>query len=63
MADLCIENHGSIFLLRAESDLGHDWIAEHIPADAMTWGGAIAVEHRFIGAIAEGATNDGLTVE
>ena len=62
-ADLTVQNEGSISLLRAASPAGETWIAEHIDADAMTWAGAIVVEHRFIDAIIEGATWDGLTVE
>ena len=63
MADLSIQNEGSIFLLRGLTDAGKAWIAEHIPDDAQTFGGAVAVEHRFIGDIAAGAVNDGLDVE
>lgn len=63
MADLSISNHGSIFLLSGVSPAGEAWIAENIPEDAMTFGGAIVVEHRYIGDIAAGAQNDGLEVE
>jgi len=63
MADLSIQNEGSIFLLRSHSDAGKAWIAEHIPDDAQRFGGAVVVEHRFIAEIAQGAANDGLEVE
>ncbi len=63
MTDLCVQNEGSIFLLRALSDAGREWIAEHIPDEAQTCGGAIVVEHRYIGGIVQGAINDGLEVE
>jgi hypothetical protein len=63
MADLSIQNEGSIYLLRGLTERGLSWIAEHIPADAQMYGGAIVVEHRFIGEIAQGAVNDGLEVE
>ena len=63
MADLYIQNEGSIFLLRGLSDAGKAWIAEHIPEDAMTFGGAVVVEHRYIGDIAQGAVDDGLEVQ
>jgi len=63
MADLSIQNEGSIFLLRGLSEAGKAWIAEHIPADAQSFGGAVVVEHRYIGDIAAGAANDGLEVE
>lgn len=63
MADLSIQNEGSIYLLRSHTDAGKAWIEEHIPEDAQTFGGAIVVEHRFIEDIAAGAINDGLEVE
>ena len=63
MADLSIQNEGSIFLLRGLSEAGKAWIAEHIPGDAQRYGGAVVVEHRYIGDIAHGAVNDGLEVE
>lgn len=63
MADLSIQNEGSIFLLRGLTDAGKAWIAENIPDDAQHFGGAVVVEHRYIGDIAQGAANDGLEVE
>lgn len=63
MADLSIQNEGSIFLLRGLTDAGKAWIAENIPSDAQTFGDAVVVEHRFIGDIAQGAVCDGLEVE
>jgi hypothetical protein len=63
MADLSIQNEGSIFLLRGLTEAGKAWIAEHIPDDAPTFGAAVVIEHHFIGDIAQGAVNDGLEVE
>ena len=62
MADLLVQNHGSIFLLDAVTDLGRDWIADHIPKDATCFGGAVVVEHRFIRDILVGAVAAGLRV-
>jgi hypothetical protein len=62
MADLSITNHGSLFLLRGASEAGEAWLTENIP-DARCFAGLIAVEPRYIRDIAEGAVNDGLTVE
>lgn len=62
MPDLIVSDQGSIFLLRGATDAGKDWIADHIPADAQSWCGDIVVEHRYIGAIVEGAIADGLVV-
>ena len=60
--DLVVQDHGSIVLLRAQTAAGRDWIAEHIPSDAQWWSGAVVVEPRYIGAIIDGAINDGLEV-
>lgn len=62
MRDLIVRVEGSICLLVAVTPAGEEWIAEHIPADAMKWGKAIVVEPRFVQDIAEGAISDGLTV-
>jgi hypothetical protein len=35
---------------------------EHLPADAMHWGGGVVVEPRYVGAIVAGLTEDGLSV-
>jgi len=64
MADLIVQNEGSIFILRAVTDNGKQWVADHIPADAQTWGtDGVVVEHRYIGDIVQGAANDGLEIE
>jgi len=62
LLDLEVENHGSIFLLRAVSATGREWIDEHIGDDAPRFGGAVAVEHGYIVAIVYGALGDGLGV-
>ena len=62
MHDLIVRNEGSIFLLRPMTDAGREWVAEHIPEDAMRFGQSIIVEHRYIADIVEGARADGLDV-
>lgn len=62
VVDLKVENHGSIFLLRPVSSTGQDWIDEHVDPEAQTLGNAVAVEHRYIRDIVEGAMEDGLVV-
>jgi hypothetical protein len=49
-------------LLRPVSPTGQTWLDENIADDAQVFGDAIAVEHRYIGAIAEGILADGLVV-
>lgn len=63
MTDLTVDNHGSLCVLTPVSDAGREWVAEHIPDDAMTWGAeGIVVEPRYIKDIVLGAINDGLEV-
>jgi hypothetical protein len=61
VADIIVENHGSIVLLAPESDTGAQWLNDNI-AHAMRWGGSYAIEPRYVGDILDGAQNDGLTV-
>lgn len=63
MTDFTVENHGSLFLLRQNTDEAEQWVEEHIPEDAMTMGNAVVVEHRYIADIVVGIQNDGLTVD
>jgi len=60
--DLGVSFDGSLYLLSPLTDVGAEWIFEHIPEDAQTWGDAVVVEHRYIFDIVEGAQADGLTV-
>lgn len=63
MSDFMVANHGSIFLLQPVTEAAQQWIEEHLPDDRQTIGNAVAVEHRYIGAIVEGIEEDGLEVE
>lgn len=60
--DFLVENHGTIYLLHPLSEAAKGWAQEHLPEDAMTWGSAVVVEHRFIGPIIEGIKIEGLSV-
>jgi hypothetical protein len=61
--DLEVEREGTIYLLRALSGRGAEWLNEHVIADdTLMFGEAVVVEHRYIAAIAEGAIADGLLV-
>jgi len=60
--DFLVSNHGSIFLLQPLTGAAHDWSADNLPADALRFGAAIAVEHRYIGDIVAGIQDDGLEV-
>ena len=62
MADVNVENHGTIFLLRPLNGNARCWCEEHLPEDAPMFGNAYAVEHRYIADIVAGIQNDGLEV-
>ncbi len=63
MADFTVQNHGSIYILNAESEAAKAWVEQHLPEDAQSWGqNGTVVEHRYIGAIVDGIVNDGLEV-
>jgi hypothetical protein len=61
--DFLVENRGSIFLLQPLTPAAESWIEEFLPEDRMSFGSAVAVEHRYICDIVEGIRNDGLAVQ
>jgi hypothetical protein len=60
--DFEISGGGAVYLLHPLTHAANAWIAEHLPADAMRLGEAIAVEWRYIGEVVGGAIGDGLQV-
>lgn len=58
MNQISIKNHGSIFLVRAYTDEARTWLEEH--TDGQWFGGALAVEHRYIEDLAQGMADAGL---
>jgi hypothetical protein len=63
MADVQIENAGSIVLIRPLTDAGRNWVEHNIQAeDWQHFGGAIAAEPRTVEAVIEGMRGDGLDV-
>jgi hypothetical protein len=60
--DLIVHGQGSNYLLLSNSVFGRDWISDHAPENAVTFGQGIVVERRYIGAIIEAAGNDGNVV-
>lgn len=66
MADISVENHGSIFLLCPLTTYGADWIEQNIlnvNEEAQTFGGALVVEPRYLENIVLGMRADGLEVK
>lgn len=62
-ADFTITNHGNICLLTPNTNDAQTWAANHLPDDALTFGGGIAIEPRYVDAIVDGFQSEGLTCE
>lgn len=52
----------SVYLLEPQTEAGRNWLNENLSEDARWLGGAVAVEHRYVGAIVEGLQAEGLVV-
>jgi hypothetical protein len=64
-ADLLVHGgfRSTVYLVKPITARGDDWLAKNIDPSAQRLGPAVAVEHRFIRDIIEGAVDDGLGVE
>ena len=60
--DFALYDHGSIIRLQPNSDAAKEWVAEYLPADAMTFGRGIVIEPRYIGPILQGIMDADLSV-
>ena len=58
--DFQVRDEGTLVLLWLISDQAEAWGKEHLPEDAMTWGSAIVIEHRYASDIVAGLAADGL---
>ena len=61
--DISVSNHGTIFLFAANTQLGREWVYDHVPADATYWAGQLVVEHRYAYDLAQGMAADGLVLQ
>jgi len=63
-ADLRVEGHGSVFLLRPLTDTGREWLTENVANEGWQWlGDALACEPRHVGDVIQGARAFGIKVE
>jgi hypothetical protein len=63
-ADILVANHGSLVILKPASDSGREWLDANIGEDngyQPLWP-SVVVEPRYVQAILEGASNDGLSL-
>ena len=62
--DILVHGGGTVYLFDPVSDCGREWVERHVGYEpSQKFGGAIAVEHRYIGDLVDGARRDGLVVE
>lgn len=52
----------TIYLVTPLTEAGREWISENVSDDATWFGGALAVEHRYITDLVAGMQGDGLEV-
>jgi hypothetical protein len=60
--DVSVEDHGSLWLFRPITEDAKTWIDDNVEDAALWFGGALAVEARFVQALIEGMLADGLEV-
>lgn len=63
MNDFTLYNHGSVVVLTPNTKAGKAWMQDNIDVEnAQVWGKGVVVEPRYVGAILDGLTAEGLTV-
>jgi hypothetical protein len=55
---ISVENYGTIMLVRPLTDETREWLKEH--TDGTWWGGALAVEPRYVDDLLVGMAEDGV---
>lgn len=59
-ADYAVRDEGTIVLVYFITDAAVSFREEHVDPEALTFGSAVAVDHRMFPALAEGLAADGL---
>ena len=60
--DVVVENHGSILLVRSQTEIADLWIDTNISDESQWYGEALVVEPRYIEPIIQGMREEGLNV-
>lgn len=58
MPHVALEDHGTIVLVHPLTDEATDWLKSNVSAEAQYWGGALACEPRYVGALLEGMQSE-----
>ncbi|MGH7391536.1 MAG: hypothetical protein ACREM3_19055 [Candidatus Rokuibacteriota bacterium] len=64
MADIHVENHGAIYLLRPQTPAGREWLEENCDRSGYQpfTGGTLLCEPRYVDDVVQGARQAGLEV-
>jgi hypothetical protein len=62
MLDAVFEDRGSVWMVRPLTSAGREWLDENVTGETQWFGGALAVEPRFVQGLIEGMQLDGLEV-
>jgi len=60
--DILVQNEGTVFLFCPLTSQAKEWIDEHVQPDAMWFGNALVVEHRFAWGLAQEMKDTGLSL-
>jgi hypothetical protein len=60
--DVLVRNEGTLFLFCPLTSRAKGWIDEHVQSDAVWFGSALVVEHRFAWGLAQGMKDAGLVL-
>jgi hypothetical protein len=61
--DVLVQNCGTLFLFCPLTRYAEAWIREYVQADAMWYGNALVVEHRYVWGLAQGMRDAGLELK
>ena len=61
--DVLVHNEGTLFLFCPLTSQAKAWIDQYVQPDALWFGSALVVEHRFAWGLAQGMKDSGLTWE
>lgn len=63
MSDFTLSYHGSVVLLKPNTEAARSWVSFSLPEELPMFGSSVAVQPRYVDEICRGIVEDGLTVE